>query len=110
MDELREIVDIQSINRLFLILAVLLPLLGTLGGALWGAKASTKERGLRMGFVIGLLGPLNFLLWKTYNAITDHTGLDTVRNVVLNLVLFILVGVGLGIALRKWMQNHATKP
>lgn len=110
MDELREIVDIQSLNKLFLLLALLLPLFGAGAGAVWGARAGAKERGLRLGFVIGLLGPLNLLLWKVYNTITDHTGLDTVRNVVINFVLFILVGVLMGAIFRKWTQNHAPKP
>lgn len=43
-------------------------------------------------------GPYLFLLWKIYNAIEDTFGLDSVKALFLNIILFIFAGVlaGLG--------------
>jgi hypothetical protein len=110
MDELREIVDLQSLERLFLLGAILLPLLGAGIGFAWGSRRNETTQGVRKGLLLGLLGTLNWVLWKVYNLITSKMGLDTVRNVVVNGVLFIVAGVVLGILLRRWMQNHDAKP
>ncbi len=110
MDELREIVDLQSIERLFLLGAVLLPLLGAGIGFAWGSRRNETAQGVRKGLLLGLLGTLNWVLWKVYNLITNTMGLDTVRNVVMNGLLFVVAGVVLGILLRKWMKNHDAKP
>lgn len=101
MGDLHEIVDIASVGKLFTWLAILMPIAGAAIGALWGMKKSTLRIGLIRGIVFGLLGPLNWLLWTAFNAISNHTGLDSVRNVVLNMLLFIFVGVILGIGFGK---------
>lgn len=105
MGELREIVDVAAVGRLFLLLAVLLPIAGALVGAILGARRRDLRRGLRIGLTVGLLGPLNWGMWHVYNALTERNGLDTVRNVFVNLALFVgvgaILGVGIGLALRR---------
>lgn len=43
-------------------------------------------------------GPLVLVgaLWRVYNTITDRLGLDTVKNLVVNAALFVLVGAVCG--------------
>ena len=50
------------------------------------------------GFAIGLLGPVVFGSWRLYGAITDSLGLDSVKNLLLQIVIFAIFGVVLGIA------------
>lgn len=104
MDEMREIVTMEQVNRLFLLLAVVIPLLGAALGAWQGGKQGRQKQGMMRGFVVGLLGPLNLLLWKVYNLLTDRMGLDTVKNLVVNLVLFVVIGLAAG-----WLWNNAPR-
>ena len=68
----------------------LAPLIGLLCGVV------TKQ--VLRGLVIGMLvGAGNFALWNGYNAITDKLGLDTVKNLLTNLCLFIVLGVVIGV-------------
>lgn len=94
---MREIVTVEQVERLFLFLAIALPLAGILIGALWGARKGAPVRGTLAGLLIGLLGPVNWLAWRVYNALTDRMGLDSVKNLLVNLVLFIGVGAVAGL-------------
>ncbi len=74
-------------------------MLGVLGiapliGLLWGFLAKRAGRGLLIGV---LVGAGNFALWNGYNAITDKLGLDTVKNLLTNLCLFVVLGVVIGV-------------
>jgi uncharacterized membrane protein len=101
---MRELVDAEQVGKLFLVLAVALPALG-IGVGLWYGRREGRRRGALYGSLVGLIGPLNLILWRVYNGITDAVGLDTVRNLVINLVLFVvvgaLIGVGAGFAIRR---------
>jgi Na+/proline symporter len=103
--EMREIVDAGEIGSLFTILAIVLPPICLLIGWWNGSRRKDARRGAILGLLVGLLGPLNLLMWRIYNAITDTIGLDTVRNLVINLILFLVsggvIGVVAGIAIRR---------
>ena len=105
MGELREIVDTAALSRLFLLLAIVGPAAGGLLGALAGHRRQAIRRGGIIGLWAGLLLTLNYLLWLVYNRITDAAGIDTVKNVVINLALFIVVGVLLGMGI-GWAQRR----
>ncbi len=109
MSEMREIVDIDAVGRLFAVLAVVLPLVGTVVGALWGGKHGAVRRGALIGFAVGCLGIVNWLMWTLYNALTKQNGLDSVRNVVVNLILFVAVGLGIGVLAGRVMRGFAAK-
>jgi hypothetical protein len=97
MGDMQEIVSVEQVHRLFLILAVALPIVGLAGGALFGTRRGNVRRGATQGLLLGLLGPVNFGLWLMYNAITDKLGLDTVKNLLVNLGLFVVLGIVAGI-------------
>src|SRR5262245_13996433 len=79
-----------------MILAVVGPVVGLLLGAVAGARKGASKRGAIAGLIVGLLGTLNWILWRLYNALTDANGLDTVKNVLINLVVFIGIGAAVG--------------
>ena len=104
MSDLHELVDTESVGRLFAILAIALPPCGILAGWLVGRIRGTSRRSTTIGLLVGLLGPANWLLWRVYNAITDRIGLDTVRNLLTNLALFIIVGAAIGLIVGRMLR------
>jgi hypothetical protein len=97
MDDMKESLTVEQMDRLFLALAILAPLLGAAIGALIGRR-SNVGRGALKGLLVGLLGPANLVMWKVYNALTDRMGLDSVRNLLVQLGLFVALGVIAGLA------------
>ena len=110
MGELREIVDIGAVGRLFALLGMVGPVVGAMLGAAVGARRQNLRRGALTGLAVGLLLTLNGLLWQVYNHITDANGIDTVKNVVLNFVVFVTVGltmgVGIGLKRKQMVAEH----
>ena len=107
---MREIVNLEAIGRWFAVLALALPLVGLAVGIAWGTRRGQARQGAIIGLCVGALGTLNWLLWLAYNAITARLGLDSVRNVVVNLGFFVgvglLIGVGVGLAQRRQMGSQ----
>ncbi len=101
---MKELIDPYQARLLMLAVLVLAPVIGLV----WGLAAKRVVAGL----VIGLLvGAGNFALWTLYNAITEKLGLDTVKNLLVNLAIFVvlgtLIGIGAGLfsAKRRSAQN-----
>jgi hypothetical protein len=96
---MRELVDLGAVEWWFGLLAVALPVLATgIGAAL--QFAGRRPGALAAGIFVGLLGPVNWLLWRVYNTIEDHYGLDSVNAMLLNLALFAALGLAVGISVR----------
>jgi hypothetical protein len=114
MGDMREIVEVAAVERLFLLLAFVGPVVGAGIGAAVGARRQNLRRGLLVGLLVGLFGPLNWLLWRVYNALTDRNGLDTVKNLGINLALFLLlgalIGIGIGLAARRSAPQTPEEP
>ena len=102
--ELTEIVDLQTVERLFAVLAVLMPILGLVFGRLWGSRNGQIALGTMRGLLVGLIGTANWLLWRVYNGITDRNGLDTVRNLAINAIVFVVAGILLGLVVRRFWR------
>lgn len=86
---MQEIVTAGQVEALFLALAIAGPIIGAGIGWARGRRALTGLGG-------GLLLTANWILWRVYNLITDRLGLDSVHNLLVNLALFIAVGVVAG--------------
>jgi len=110
MDEMREIVTIEQMDRLFLLLAIAAPIIGAVLGAALGGKKGRLQQGLIKGLLVGLLGPLNLVLWKVYNAITNRLGLDSVKNLLVNLALFAALGIGAGLVAGYVARKRGSDP
>ena len=115
MGELREIVDIATVNRLFLLLAIVGPLAGLIVGAVAGRRQKRRKYGWIVGVTVGLLGPMNWLLWQMFNVVTERNGLDTVKNLFINLALFVGMGIVTGLVAGRFFRpqaepNQASEP
>lgn len=86
---MKELIDPHQAHLLMLGVLVLAPLIGFV----WGYAAKRLPLGLAIGLLAGVG---NYALWTVYNAITDRLGLDTVRNLLVNLGLFVVIGVAVG--------------
>lgn len=102
MDDMRELVTTRQVEAAFRAIAIAAPLLGALAGAALGRRS--WRFGPRRGFLLGLLGPANLLLWWLYNAMTDRMGLDTVRNLLVNMAMFVAIGGTVGLVL-AWSER-----
>ena len=85
-----ELITREQADTLFLFLLGVGLVLGPVAGAVASRRrAAVLPAALVAGGVPVLVG----VLWRVYNAITDRMGLDTVANLLVNLVLFVVVGV-----------------
>ncbi len=112
MGDLHELIDLNKVGLLFGILAIFGPAFGIIIGAAYGRTKSDPKAGALFGLIWGSLGVLNWLLWRAYNAVTDRNGLDTVKNLFINLVLFVIVGTVIGatsgqLYLRYRLSRHS---
>lgn len=104
----REIVDAAQVGQVLAVLSgaalVLAALLVVLG------RVRNRSGCVRAGWVVAA-GILAWPLWMVYNRIEDQFGLDSVAALLINLALFVAVGVGGGFLIRKlWaspdLGNH----
>lgn len=99
---MKELISEQQAHQIVVLLSVLV----TLGSIAWAAWASRRKgadarRTWAYGWAFAALGPLLFALWVVYNAIEDHYGLDSVKALLINLVLFLIVGFAAGLVFRR---------
>jgi hypothetical protein len=97
-----ELITLSQANHIMLAILVGAPLIG----AIWGVIAKQLRRGLIYGI---LVGAGNFAMWNVYNGITNHLGLDTVKNLLVNLGLFIALGVIAGVLIGRYDRGPAPK-
>jgi hypothetical protein len=85
-----ELVTVEQANVLFHGLL----LLGLLAAPL-AALLARRRRGDPLAAALAAGGPLVLIgvLWRVYNTVTNRFGLDTVANLLVNLALFVVVGV-----------------
>lgn len=99
---MQELITASQVDALFLALAIAGPIIGASIG--WA-----RSRRPLAGLLWGLLLTANWILWRIYNAITDRLGLDTVRNLLANLALFVALGAIAGyIAARRVRKENAS--
>jgi hypothetical protein len=108
---MRELVTVEQAEGAVRLAAVALPPVGLALGAVIGAARKQTGRGLAIGLLCGLAGPAIWLLWRMYNGIIGIYGLDSVRGLLMNLALFVAVGllIGLGMGL-IWRRRAAGRP
>jgi hypothetical protein len=106
---MKELVTIEQADRVIALLAVALPVSGLVVGVVVGAARRQLGRGLLAGVMVGLCGPLLWLLWRMYGAIVGVYGLDNVRGLLVNLGLFVAIGLVLGVVVGLvWRRANAS--
>ena len=96
--DMQELVTVEQAERVITLLTFALPAAGVVLGALVGALRRRVGRGVVVGLVCGLSGPAIWLVWRMYNAIVGVYGLDSVRGLLVNLALFVAIGLVIGLA------------
>ena len=91
---MQEMVTRAQADTLFMVVFVLGIIVGPSAG--WLAR---RRGGDAVPAALLWGGPLLLVgtLWRVYNAITDRIGLDSVANLAVNFVLFIVVGIACGL-------------
>jgi hypothetical protein len=100
----RELVDAAQVGTALAVLSSV-ALLAAVGLAL-GARSRRSDglaRGAWVAGIMALLGPG----WWVYNAIEDHFGLDSVAALLINGALFVVSGIVIGLALRRFWPVSA---
>jgi hypothetical protein len=106
---MRELIELSTVERLFQLLATVLPIAGAIIGAgIGAARRQNIGSGAVRGFLWGLLGVVNYGLWRVYNILTDANGLDSVRGLLINFALFTVMGIVGGIVWAKRVQKSET--
>lgn len=100
---MKELIDLHQSHLLMLGVLVLAPA----AGIIWGFVSKRLPLGLAVGV---LAGAGNYALWTVFNAVTQKLGLDTVANLLVNLGLFVVIGVVLGIGAGIYMARKQPKP
>ena len=98
---MKELIDEHQAHLIMLSILGLAPLIGLL----WGVSVKRVASGLIVGLLVGCG---NYALWTVYNQITDSLGLDTVKNLLVNLGLFVMLGIVIGMAAGYWNSKSRT--
>ena len=118
MGDMKELIDEVLVERAMFALLFVGPLAGLAGGALWSAlRRQRLAFGAGRGLALGLLGPLVTGLWHGYSYLVrfepasdpshDYFGLERVDVLLVNIVLFALVGWAVGSLIRKVRERDA---
>jgi hypothetical protein len=96
--DMQEMVTVEQAERVIGALTYALPVAGIVLGSLIGALRKRMGRGAAVGLACGLSGPAIWLLWRMYNGVVGGYGLDSVRGLLVNLGLFVAIGLVIGVA------------
>ena len=99
MDEMKEIITERTVVTIINLFAIGMPLLGLIIGVLVGKLRHKVLRSAIYGLSIGMVGPVNLLMWHLYDFLTNFYGLDSVKGLLVNLCIFGFIGILLGIVL-----------
>ncbi len=99
MDEMSELVNLETFRMAVQIATALL----VVGGVIAGLAMRRKDRGLLKGLAVACLGPLLYVMWiyycwmVRYDPANDYVGLHRVSVFVINVLVFIAIGVLVGL-------------
>lgn len=107
---LKYLLDEDFITRLIVLCAWVSPTVGLVAGSIYGWTRGQLLNGFLRGLGLGCLGTLVWVMWTVYSALTDHYGLDSVKNLVINLIIFLLTGIVAGLLYRWLFLKTAGSP
>lgn len=107
--------DEHFISMLFTVLIAAAPVAAAIGFLIHrrAATGGCGRGGRVLWAVLALAGPANYGLWHLYNAIENHWGLDKVKPLLINVAIFIALGIVIGLILRFLLapgKGKCTRP
>jgi hypothetical protein len=92
---LKELITEQQAHALVIGLSVAVTVLSLAAALYFSRRKDLRDPHLVWPYALAsaLLGPVLFILWAVYNAIENHYGLDSVKALLINLVIFVLTGI-----------------
>jgi NhaP-type Na+/H+ or K+/H+ antiporter len=108
------ILNEQLVIRIFLIAGIVGPVLGLLAGFLLGRITGKSREYASKGLFFGLFFTLNIFLYKFYSYMvrydpeTGYVGLHKVSVFLMNIGIFILLGLVLGFLYRLFFKHYET--
>lgn len=97
---LKALLNEQFVEKVIFWQALIVPIIVLLFSLLYYSRKEFFLKNLIRVGSFGLIGPIILFLWKVYNKITAHYGLDTVKNLLINLVVFVITALILGVFYR----------
>ncbi|MHB9037605.1 MAG: hypothetical protein ACYC64_13135 [Armatimonadota bacterium] len=98
---MKELIAPDMVERVMLFLAVAGPIVGLIVGLFLGAHERCSWPRMIGGILVGALGTVAYGMWRVYGFITNALGLDSIANLALQFVMFVVLGVILGTASAK---------
>lgn len=104
---MQELVTLEQAETVLIALAWGLPIAGVVIGAVVGGLRGAWRRGAGAGLAFGLTGPIVWTLWRVYRGLvrydpeTGEAGLHSVSTHALAALIFVAVGVVLGVIYRR---------
>lgn len=110
------ILNEELVESIFFILAIAGPFVGLISGMVLGRIRGKSREYYWKGLFFGLLGPLNLLLYNLfeymvrYDPKTGYVGLHHVKTLLINVLIFMSVGLVLGILYRLIFLKKQKEP
>lgn len=107
-----ELITVEQAEAVLRALIWVGPLLGALIGLIAGLARKCPALGLWQGVAVGLLGPVVYGMWRFYSYTvrydpeTGEAGLHRVWVHALNALIFIVLGVVLGVIYRRFVFDR----
>lgn len=95
---MKELVTEAQADMILGIIAVTAPILGIIIGAV--ARKTVD------GFLIGLIGPAVFGLWKVHLFLGDRLGWTNVTNLTVQLIIFAALGLMAGVRIQRMIYRN----
>jgi hypothetical protein len=93
MDDTKELISESTVRAVVLAIGIGGPILGAAVGLVVGVLRRAVLPALWRGLGIGLLGLICLAMWHLYNAVLSWQGFDSVRGFLLNVGIFLVVGI-----------------
>ena len=97
------------VNVVFIALTFVTPLVAFSIYVFFRGRAKNKPLFIRFVILGGLIGPLNLVLWCLYNGVENHFGLDSVKALLINLGVCVILALAVGLTIRSWLSEKNEK-
>ena len=106
---MREIVSPEQAETMVRAAAVALVIAGVVAGAVGATLVRPRRAAPVVGGLVTLAGALVYALWIVYNAVIARLGLDSVKGLLINLGIFMVVGLtygALAVGVSRWARRQ----